>query len=49
RLVLENGADLGVAFDGDADRIIAVDEKGEIIDGDHILAICGSYLKGKGE
>lgn len=49
RLVLEKGADLGVAFDGDADRIIAVDEKGEIIDGDHILAICGSYLKEKGE
>jgi phosphoglucosamine mutase len=48
RLVLEKGADLGIAFDGDADRIIAVDEKGEIIDGDHILAICGSYLKEKG-
>lgn len=49
RLVLEKDADLGVAFDGDADRIIAVDEKGEIIDGDHILAICGTYLKDKGE
>ncbi|MGM0396084.1 MAG: phosphoglucosamine mutase [Bacillota bacterium] len=47
RLVLEKGADLGIAFDGDADRIIAVDEKGEIIDGDHILAICSRYLKEK--
>lgn len=48
RLVVEKGADLGVAFDGDADRIIAVDEKGQIIDGDHILSICGSYLKDLG-
>ena len=34
-----------MSFDGDADRIIAVDEKGRIIDGDHILAICATYLK----
>lgn len=43
-LVLANKADIGFSFDGDADRIIAVDNKGKIIDGDHILAICGTYL-----
>lgn len=43
-LVLETGADIGISFDGDADRIIAADEKGNIMDGDHILAICGTYL-----
>lgn len=42
------GADVGLSFDGDADRLIAVDEKGEIVDGDHVLAICGIYLKNKG-
>lgn len=49
RLVLEKKADIGIAFDGDADRIIAVDEKGDIIDGDHILAICSKSLKEKGK
>lgn len=49
QLVTEKHADIGIAFDGDADRIIAVDEKGNIIDGDHILAICSSYLKNKGK
>ena len=44
-LVKEHGADIGISFDGDADRIIAVDEKGNIIDGDHILAICATHLK----
>lgn len=44
-LVLENKADIGFSFDGDGDRIIAVDNEGEIIDGDHILAICGGFLK----
>ncbi len=48
-LVKEVGADVGFSFDGDADRIIAVDEKGRIVDGDHILAICAKSLKGKGE
>ncbi len=48
KLVIKEKADLGVAFDGDADRIIAVDEKGSIIDGDHILAICGRYLNNSG-
>lgn len=43
-LVVETNADIGLSFDGDADRLIAVDEKGNIIDGDHILAICGTYL-----
>ncbi len=48
-LTIKVGADLGIAFDGDADRIIAVDEKGEIINGDHILAICSMNLKKKGK
>lgn len=48
-LVIEENADIGVSFDGDADRIIAVDEKGDLIDGDHLLAICATYLKEKGE
>ena len=46
-LVRTNGADIGFAFDGDADRCLAVDENGELIDGDKILAICGLYLKEK--
>lgn len=46
-LVLKTKADIGLSFDGDADRLIAVDEKGNIIDGDHILAICGTYLNEK--
>ena len=47
KLVLETGADGGLSFDGDADRLIASDENGNIIDGDHILAICGTCLKEK--
>lgn len=43
------GADVGLAFDGDADRLIAVDEKGDIVDGDHIMAICAMYLNKKGQ
>jgi phosphoglucosamine mutase len=38
-------ADLGIAFDGDADRCLAVDEKGNLVDGDQIMAICGLYMK----
>lgn len=49
QLVLESGADIGVAYDGDADRLIAVDETGNIVDGDHILAICGTALKNEGK
>lgn len=48
-LVLNTGADVGLSFDGDADRLIAVDEKGNIVDGDHIMAICGIHLKNKGK
>ena len=47
-LVVENGLDLGVAFDGDADRCLAIDENGREIDGDYILAILGSAMKEKG-
>lgn len=45
--VLKYGADFGFSFDGDADRLIAVDEKGEVIDGDKILLIFTKYLKNK--
>ncbi len=48
KLVLETGADIGLSFDGDADRLIASDENGNIVDGDHVLAICGSHMKEKG-
>ncbi len=47
RVVKEN-ADIGFAYDGDADRLIAVDEKGNIVDGDQILMICAKYMKDKG-
>ena len=46
--VLETGADLGLALDGDADRIIMVDEKGNILDGDKILAIIATNMKNEG-
>lgn len=45
RFVMENGLDIGFAYDGDADRCLCVDEKGNIITGDHILYICGKYMK----
>ncbi|WP_404447016.1 phosphoglucosamine mutase [Sutcliffiella horikoshii] len=48
QLVLEKGADIGLAFDGDGDRIIAVDEKGQIVDGDQIMFICAKYLSENG-
>lgn len=44
RLVLEKGADFGMALDGDGDRIVFVDRHGKQVDGDHILAICGLQL-----
>ena len=47
--VKENNLDVGFAFDGDADRCLAVDDKGEVIDGDAILYLCGCYLREKGE
>lgn len=46
--VVKNHLDIGLAFDGDADRLLAVDEKGQIIDGDKIMAICGDYMKQRG-
>ncbi len=49
RFVLENGLDVGFAYDGDADRCLCVDENGREINGDHILYICGKYLKEQGE
>ena len=44
-LVKKEKSHIGMSFDGDADRIIAVDEKGKVVDGDHILAIAATYLK----
>lgn len=48
RVVYEN-ADVGLAFDGDADRMLAVDEKGNIVDGDQIMAIIGNHMKEEGK
>ena len=45
KLVVENGLDVGFAYDGDADRCLCVDEKGNVVNGDHILYIYGKYLK----
>ena len=47
RVVYEKAA-VGLAFDGDADRMLAVDEHGNVVDGDQIMAICGNYMKSKG-
>lgn len=47
--VIEEKADLGLAFDGDADRLIAVDENGRILDGDRIMFICAKMLKDEGK
>ena len=46
--VVTAGADIGLAFDGDGDRLIAVDERGHVVTGDQMLAVCGRYLKQKG-
>jgi phosphoglucosamine mutase len=48
KLVIEKGADVGLAFDGDGDRLIAIDENGKIVDGDKILYICAKYMNEKG-
>ena len=48
KAVVQQGAAAGFAFDGDADRLIVVDEKGELVDGDQIMAIVGMHLHGKG-
>ena len=49
KLVVETGANIGLAFDGDGDRLIAVDEKGRTITGDQILIICAKVLKDEGK
>jgi phosphoglucosamine mutase len=47
--VVEHGADVGIALDGDADRLIAVDHTGDVVDGDHIIAIVANDLRARGE
>ena len=47
--VVEVGADVGFAYDGDADRLIVVDDKGRVLNGDHVLCICGKMLKSQGK
>jgi phosphoglucosamine mutase len=49
KFVVENNLDVGFAYDGDADRCLAVDENGNLIDGDLILYICGKYMKENGK
>ena len=49
KLVIDNQLDVGFAYDGDADRCLAVDNLGNIVDGDLILYLCGLYMKDKGE
>ena len=49
KFVAENGLDVGFAYDGDADRCLCVDEKGNLIDGDAILYIYGKYMKERGK
>lgn len=49
KFVIENGLDVGFAYDGDADRCMAVDENGNLVDGDLILYVCGKYLKNHGQ
>ncbi len=46
--VVKQGADLGLAHDGDADRVLAVDEQGNLVDGDQIMVLCAKHLKSKG-
>ena len=48
KFVVENGLDVGFAYDGDADRCLCVDEKGQVVNGDHILYILGQYMKERG-
>ncbi len=49
KFVVENGLDVGFAYDGDADRCLCVDETGQVVTGDHILYILGSYMREKGQ
>lgn len=48
-LVRSNGYDVGIAFDGDADRVLIVDEAGEFVDGDQIMALCAAHRRNRGE
>ena len=48
KIILKNGAHIGLAFDGDGDRLIAVDEKGTVATGDQILSVCAKFMKQKG-
>lgn len=49
QLVYDTGADVGFAYDGDADRCLAVDDEGNVIDGDHILYLCARYMRKHGK
>ncbi|MEE3429159.1 MAG: phosphoglucosamine mutase [Ruminococcus sp.] len=49
KFVVDNGLDVGFAYDGDADRCLAVDEKGNVVTGDHIIYIYGCYMKERGK
>ena len=49
RFVVDNGLDVGFAYDGDADRCLCVDEKGDVVSGDHILYILGNYMRDRGQ
>lgn len=49
KFVVEEGCEVGFAFDGDADRCLAVDEDGNVINGDQIMYVCGNYMKSKGQ
>lgn len=49
KFLKEKGADVGLSFDGDGDRLIAIDENGEIVDGDQIMYICAKYMKEHGQ
>lgn len=49
KFVLDNALDVGFAYDGDADRCLCVDEKGQVVTGDHILYICGRHMKEQGK
>lgn len=46
--VVRSGTRMGLAFDGDADRVLAIDEKGDVVDGDHIIALCALDLRDRG-
>ncbi len=46
--VVKRGAAIGIALDGDADRVIVVDEKGQVVDGDQMLAMCAARMMSRG-